>query len=874
MGKTRVYELAKELDLNSKELIKAIQKIGIPVANHMSTLNESDVERIRQHYTPPEEKKIIEKRIQPSIIRRRVRRVVAEPEEGEAPPQEIEVTEEAPAEEEAPSEPIGPVVTRRKKVRPKEEVPVEGKEEEKPVTPEEKEEELKEAAEEKAAEPKAIATEAAEEAVAAEEKVKPLPSAKKAVDGKKPAVKKKKLRSRDEPARIISRPKPPAALEEAEAERKKVIRPKKKWVVISDDAELKEKVGGKKGKLGAQPAVEGAKKFRRRERKIVPEKKLEEPKGKKTEITIPKAIKRKIKIAEFIAVGDLARKMGTKATEVIKKLWELGVMATINQAIDVDTAQLVSDEFGYEVEKITFEAESVLEREADDETKLRARPPVITIMGHVDHGKTKLLDAIRKTDVVASEAGGITQHIGAYHVKLRDGEIVFIDTPGHEAFTAMRARGSHVTDIVVLVVAASEGVKEQTIEAINHAKAAEVPIIVALNKIDLAEADPEKTKRELTEHGLVPEEWGGDVIFVEISAKERVNIDKLLEMILLQSEMLELRANADKMARGTIIETRLDKGQGPVATVLIQEGTLQVGDPFVSGQVFGKVRALLNDRGGKLKKAGPSQPVEVLGFSGVPEAGDQFIVVSDERKARLAVQHRHEQFRQKELANVSKVTLENLYDRIKEGAFKELKAIIKADVHGSSEAVRKSINDINTNGEIKVNIIHEAVGAINESDVMLASASNAIVIGFNVLPDPNAQSLAAAEQVDIRTYNIIYEAIDDIKKAMEGLLAPIQKEKMLGRAQVLQPFQVSKIGTIAGSKIVEGKISRGALARLIRNEEVIHEGKIASLKRFKDDVKEALTGYECGIKLENYDDVHIDDIIEAYEFEEVAQKLK
>ncbi|MFH1337196.1 MAG: translation initiation factor IF-2, partial [Candidatus Zixiibacteriota bacterium] len=532
------------------------------------------------------------------------------------------------------------------------------------------------------------------------------------------------------------------------------------------------------------------------------------------------------------------------------------------------------EEFGYEVEKVSLAAEEVFAREEDDEASLHPRPPVVTVMGHVDHGKTKLLDAIRETNVTDKEAGGITQHIGAYLVDLPQGEIVFIDTPGHEAFTAMRARGSQVTDIVVLVVAANEGVKEQTTEAINHARDARVPIIVAINKIDLPEANPEKIRRELAEQGLLSEEWGGDTIFVEISAKQKTNIDKLLEMILLQAEILELKANPNKLARGVIIESRLDKGQGPVATVLIQEGTLKVGDPFVSGQIYGKVRAMFNDKGKPIEKAGPAFPVEVLGFAGTPNAGDSFIVVSEERKARMVAEHRQQKERQQEWAKVHKVTLENLYDKIKEEELKELKLIIKADVHGSIEALTKALMGINTNERIKLNLIHSAVGAVNESDVMLASASNAIIIGFNVAPDQKSQNLASVEHVDIRTYNIIYDVIDDIKKAMEGLLAPIRKEMILGRAEVIQLFHVSKVGTIAGSKIVEGKMVRGASARLLRNDEVIHEGKISTLKRLKDDVKEALTGYECGIKLDGFNDIQLNDTVEAYTYEEVASRLE
>ncbi|MBN2467020.1 MAG: translation initiation factor IF-2 [Deltaproteobacteria bacterium] len=867
MTSKRVYELAKELDLNSKELIKAIKEMGIPVSNHMSALDSIDVERVLQYYTPPEEKEVIEKRIKPSVIRRRVQRLKPEPETVVMPEPELEtVPSEPPAETEAEGK-TEELIAEADLTSP---APQEEITEELPVSPDEP------------AEGEAVTESAAEKKLedrrgAIKETTVEAPTVS-GVRGPFAAERKKGLKKRpkDEPAKVISKPIPPPA-EEAKTDtekKKEPSRPKKKRVFVSHGVPETETVAHKTGRKAERSIIEVPKVKHGRERRVVKGKKVERVIHKKTEITTPKAIKRKLKISEVITVGDLSKRMGIKASEVIQKLWELGLMANINQSIDADTAQLVAEEFGYEIEKVSLEAEEILAREEDDIAHLVHRPPVITVMGHVDHGKTKLLDAIRETNVMGMEAGGITQHIGAYHVKLEQGEIVFIDTPGHEAFTAMRARGSQVTDIVVLVVAASEGVKEQTVEAINHAKAAKVPIIVAVNKMDLAEADPERVTRELSDHGLIPEAWGGDTIYVELSAKEKTNIDKLLEMILIQAEVLELKANPDKLARGVVIESRVDKGQGPVATVLIQEGTLKAGDPFVSGQVFGKVRAMLTDRGKKIKKAGPSMPVEVVGFNGPAEAGNTFIVVSEERKARLAVEHRQEKARQMGLTQTGKVTLENLYDKIRTEEFKEFKLIIKADVHGSIEALEKAIRDIDAKGEVKLNLIHGTIGAINESDVMLASASNAIIIGFNVTADNKAQELAAAENVDIRTYSIIYEVIDDIKKAMEGLLSPIQKEKILGRAEVTEVFHVSKVGTIAGSKIVDGKMIRGAQARLFRNNVIVHEGKISTLRRFKDDVKEVLAGFECGIKLENFNDVHLNDIIEAFVYEEVAQRIE
>ena len=879
MVKKRVHELAKELNISSKELVKTIKKIGIPVQNHMSALEPQDEERILQYLTPPEEKKVVEARVKPSVIRRRVERLKVEPEEMEAPP--LPVVEQEPVIERPKAKEEPPENTLIEKPPVSAEPLLEKLLEEQPERPKKPPAEILEPLpppEQKAQEP--TTEEVVPERKKEEREKEPLKPAPKPITGptqikERLAPKKKRAKHKEEPAQIIKKPElPPVLIGEPEVSAETAeSKPKKKRILISDVEPSVEKIFRKKPKRETRVIAPSPKAFRKKERKVFREERVEPVIAKKTEITVPKAIKRKIKIAELITVGELAKKMGVKASAVIKKLWELGLMATINQAIDIDTAQLASEEFGYEVEKVSFDEEELLAREEDDAANLHHRPPVITVMGHVDHGKTKLLDAIRQTNVTAAEAGGITQHIGAYHVNLPQGEIVFIDTPGHEAFTAMRARGSQVTDIVVLVVAANDGVQEQTIEAINHARDAKVPIIVAVNKIDLPEANPELVRRQLSEKGLISEEWGGDTIFVEISAKQKINIDKLLEMILLQSEVLELKANPDKLARGVIIESRLDKGQGPIATVLIQEGTLTVGDPFVTGQIFGRVRAMLDDKGKKIKKAGPSHPVEVVGFPETPHAGELFVVVSEERKARMLAEYRQQKERQLELAQGSKVTLENLYDKIKQEEFKELKIILKADVHGSIEALREALSGL-ISKEIKLNIIHSAVGAIGESDVMLALASNAIIIGFNVAPDQKTQSLAQAEKVEIRTYSIIYDIIEDIKKAMEGLLTPLQKEKSMGRAEVLQVFSVSKVGTIAGSKVVEGKMVRGALARVLRNGTAVYEGKIASLKRFKDDVKEALMGFECGILLENFNDLQTNDTIEAYIVEEVAQKLE
>jgi translation initiation factor IF-2 len=588
-------------------------------------------------------------------------------------------------------------------------------------------------------------------------------------------------------------------------------------------------------------------------------------------ITAPR--KKSIKLEEGTTVKEFAELIGQKISDVIKKFMELGYMPTINQPVDMDAAVLVAESFGVKIETVTAEHIDVIEEVVEDAVNLKPRPPVITIMGHVDHGKTSLLDAIRQTKVTETEAGGITQHIGAYKVSYQGKEITFLDTPGHEAFTALRARGAKVTDIVVLVVAADDGVMPQTIEAIDHAKAANVPIVVAINKIDKPEANPTRVKTELAEYGVIPEEWGGQNIFVEVSAKKKIGIENLLEMILLQAEIMELKANPNRPARGTIIEAKLDRGRGPVATVLIQSGTLRVGDAFVAGTASGKVRALIDDTGKKINEAGPSTPVEIIGFSDVPNAGDVFVCVEDEKKARQIALARLQKQRLAEIKKQKKLTLDELYSKIKEGQIKELGIVLKGDVQGSIEALKSAFEGI-THPEVKVRVIHSAVGGINESDVMLAAASNAIVIGFNVRPELKASQLAEKEGIDIRLYNVIYDAIEDIKKAIEGMLEPTLKERILGRAEVRQTFQVSKVGTIAGCYVLDGYISRASDGiRVIRNNIVIYEGKIGSLKRFKEDVREVQTGYECGITIENFNDIKVGDILENYVIEKIAAKL-
>ncbi len=588
----------------------------------------------------------------------------------------------------------------------------------------------------------------------------------------------------------------------------------------------------------------------------------------------PKAnpIPKEIDIMEVVTVSELARKMNLKANELIGKLMSMGMMVTINQQIDAETAEILAGEYDCKVKIVSLYDETILETPDDKEEDLRPRPPIVTVMGHVDHGKTKLLDAIRTTDVVAGEHGGITQHIGAYQVHHKDQLVTFLDTPGHEAFTLMRARGAQITDIVVLVVAANDGVMPQTMEAIDHAKEAKVPIIVAINKVDLPEANIDRVKQQLSERELIAEDWGGDIAMVPVSALKKEGISELLESILIQAEVMELRANDERMAEGKIIESRIDPGRGTVASVLIERGTLKVGHSFIAGIYSGKVRALYNDRGEKVTEAGPAMPVEIVGFDGVPDAGDPFQVTEDERTARQLGAKRQELKRVEEAKNVKKVTLDNLYDSIQEGTVQELKVVIKGDVHGSVEALQSALEKLSTR-EVRLVAIHAAAGAINEGDVMLASASNALVIGFQVRPTPRAIATAEREKVEIKKYSIIYDAVEDIRAAMEGMLAPELKEQIIGTAEVRDTFKVPKIGVIAGSYITSGTFQRNAGVRVFREGVKLHEGTISSLKRFKDDVKEVETGYECGIGVNKFQDIQVGDTLEAFVIQEIAKKL-
>jgi translation initiation factor IF-2 len=811
MAKVRVFEAAKESGHDVQDLLAALTKLGVKVRSHLSPVDEEDLEKAFKALG------------------------------GKA-----KAVKKAEAVAEAPPKPA-PVVRRRRKAAEPEEEAVEAPEaggaEALPAAAEMPVDTETPPSEVESAETGAPAPEAppAEEApmVAAEAEEAPAEGA--AAPGEKEEFGLKVVRFIHPPTE--ERPAGGAPAYHMSKEEREATRAARK--------------AGKKRSKGKREVVA------RPELKRAPQ---------RTQITVPKAIKRRIRISEVIALSDLSQRMGVKATDLIKKLMSLGVLATINQTVDADTAALVASEFGYEVENIAAAEEEILTQAEDRPEELLPRPPVVTVMGHVDHGKTSLLDTIRKTRVAAGEAGGITQHIGAYAVEASRGPLVFLDTPGHEAFTALRARGAKLTDITVLVVAADDGIMPQTVEAIDHSKAAKVPIIVAVNKMDKPEADPDKVKRGLTEHGLVPEDWGGDIICVPVSAKKGTGIDELLEMIALQAEMMELTANPDKPARGTVIEARIDRGRGPVATVLVQEGTLKVGDILLAGFNSGRIRSLTNDQGKRVKEAKPSTPVEVTGLDGVPTAGEFFQVVDSERAAREVAGRRAEKNREEEMAKSRKVTLADLHTRIAEGQIKELPVIIKADVQGSVEALTQALEKIAT-AEVKIRVIHGAVGGITENDVNLASASQAIIVGFNVRPEAKAAGIADQVGVDVRLYDVIYDATDDLKKALAGLLAPTQEERVLGRAEIRQTFRIPKAGTVAGCYVTQGVVQRNARLRLLRDNVVIYQGELGSLKRFKDDVREVREGFECGLSIQNYNDVKEGDVLEFYVVEDVERTL-
>ncbi len=897
MATIRVQNLAKELKVDVLQLMQHLKdSLGMQVT-YLSTLDEGTAAQIRQIMSQ-KTAQVEELRIGDNVKRRR-RVAPAAPVQPVAPPEEAAPTPPPPAPEEAPPvKKAPPARARVVELPPKAAVIVTPAPAPPPPPP----------AEDAAPAPKAPAPKAPAAPPVEEPAMPPAPeqslpekpaAAEPPAEAKAPqaAVKRPKprLKRKETPARIISLPTepPPAPAPKtpppSQARPQPEARPRYEGPPAASPPpaappkpDIKGKKKPKKVEVVEIPKGKPAKKREVRERADL----YTEGEGRshgrrkgmkkaikkmsKSELTVPKAIKRRVKVGDSITVGELAKRMGIKSSEVIKQLLSMGVMANINYPIDYDSAVLVASEFGFEAERAEVQEVDLL-AVGEDKGEAVPRPPVVTIMGHVDHGKTSLLDGIRESRVVASEAGGITQHIGAYHVELPQGnKVVFLDTPGHEAFTAMRARGAQVTDLVVLVVAADDGVMEQTQEAINHARAAGVPLVVAVNKIDKPNANPERVKRELANVGVVPEEWGGDILFAEVSAKKHLGIDDLLEKILLQAEVLDLKAPANIRAQGHIIEARLDKGRGPVATVLVQKGTLHQGDYFVCGPEYGRVRALFDELGNRVEVVTPGLPVEVQGFSGVPEAGDEFQVLEDERKVKQIAMMRQQKQREAALAKISRVSLEKLYQQIKEGAVKELKLILKADVQGSIEALTKALSELG-NEEIKVNVIHTGIGDVTESDIMLASASDAITVGFNVRTNPKAHSLAEQEQVDVRFYNIIYNLLNEIQAAMEGMLEPLVEEKVVGQAEVRAVFSVSKVGTIAGCMVQEGKIERNSLARVKRKGAVLVDGaRVNSLKRFKEDAKEVMAGYECGIGLDKFNEFQAGDIIEAY----VQEKVK
>ena len=898
-GKKRIHELAKEWNLSTRDLLARLDRLGIRNKKSQSSLNDDQVARVRealgvrekgaveigaervvaervvtQKDTSEEQlvtsrEQVVENRVRANVIRRRTTRV------------EVLKREDLPASAPPAMPPFGSV-----EMPP---VPPADSRWSAPAEPVHAPEPERPPAEKTAPgvqEPRSAAVAPAVRSpaeVVARAGVAPAPVAASPA----PAAGPPSMSGSDTPqtVRVLGRIDLKKAIPPKPAPRRTTTetveaRPDPNAVALPPDALARGREGeaGKRKKrkvIRKQDQLETLERDRRpgklrRKKRALPGKEQH-----RTEITTPKASKRVVKISEGVTVGDLARAIGVKFGEVIRKLMDMGMMATVNQMLDVDTATLVAAEFDYTVDNVALDAEALLETgaEIEDETGERhARPPVVTIMGHVDHGKTSLLDAIRETNVTAGEAGGITQHIGAYAVEVGDRRVAFLDTPGHEAFTAMRARGAKVTDLVVLVVAADDGIMPQTQEAIDHARAASVPIIVAVNKIDKPEADLERVTRELANHGLAPESWGGDTIVVPVSAKTREGIPHLLEMLLLQADVLELTAVTDRLARGTIIEAKLDRGRGPVATVLVQGGTLKVGDAFVCGLEYGRIRALIDDHGRKVTEAGPSSPVEILGLTGVPASGDAFVAVADEAKARQVAELRRAKQRESELATTSKVSLEDLYQQIQTGGVKELKLVLKADVQGSAEAVRDALGRLATD-EVKLSVIHASVGGINESDVLLAAASNAIVIGFGVRPESKASELAAREGVDIRLYGIIYEVVNDVRDALEGLLEPTLRERVSGRAEVRQVFSVPSAGKVAGCYVTEGKLTRGSRARLVRDHVVVHEGRISTLRRFKEDAREVASGYECGLSLESFQDVKEGDVVETFEVEEVARQL-
>lgn len=907
MSRVRVYELAKEAGMTGKDLADKLIAEGYDVKGHSSTVDEDTAEKIRRTMLQNSETELVEKRIDASqgatVIRRRAtiirRRPKAEQEEPAEETAEIEEAEqladgdadtdrptvpaeaeEAPArqphaEEEQQPSAQGTAEQTEETAQPV----VDGDQEAIPST-ESDDSTSDEAAEEPAAQPAEADGGETERPPKKPKKVERKGIARVVGSIDLPVAEEKDAAERSRPKKAARSTasktgRPNIAVQfqqETPAEASERARKKGKRAVGTEDEERDRRSkgarkGGKKSvkfthfDADYQRGGKRGKRGRKADKRIAPS-------------TVEmKASKRKITVFDTITVGDLAARMKVKASEVIAKLMGLGVMATMNQAVDIETATLIAADFGYEVEQGITEEIGIQLLDAQEEGgETRMRPPVVTVMGHVDHGKTSILDAIRKTDVAEGEAGGITQHIGAYHVRSKAGDVTFVDTPGHAAFTEMRSRGAQITDLVILVVAADDGVMDQTKEAINHAQAANVPILVAVNKIDKDNADPDRVKRELSDFGLIPEDWGGQTIYCETSAKKNIGIDELLENIQLMSEMLELQADASRKAKGRVVEAQLDKGRGAVATVLVQDGTLRTGDYFVVGQHSGKVRAMRDDKGRPVKEVGPSSPVEVQGLSGVPLAGDEFIVVTDEKMAKSVSQARSMKVRETELAAGSKISLDKLFEKMSEGDVQELRVIIRADVQGTLEAFAKAAEELSTE-MIKVRVLHEGTGTITDSDILLASASDAIIIGFNVRPSAKIKDLASRENVDLRSYDVIYHALDDIRKAMLGMLDPTFEEEVIGTAEIRDIFSVPKVGKIAGCFVTDGVIRRNAGVRVVRDGVVVYTGKISSLRRFKEDAKEVVAGYECGIGVEHFNDIKVGDQLEAFVMQQVEAKL-
>jgi translation initiation factor IF-2 len=869
MPNLRVYEFSKEVGLSNKDVIAIANKLGISVRSHTSSISGEDAEKIRENLKTPNPQDLS-----------------SSAEEDEKTDEKVKVFRSDSGEEVVERRKGRSVILRKKKKTGEPDVKAAQLIEEevgKAIDKTPAETQLK-TPEEVSEETREIETEIIEE--------QPIPESETGRETIPEQIEVQGLRI-EEAKEEAKRPEEVGEKEDEEEKVKKKgrkVKPKREEIIDEDTLEelrraFKTKLPGRKREYlvedrrsrvrplqGSFQREKPSLRIRKDYAKDIESGKFEAPSAEI--IPFPKKpIKKSIKLGDTITVGGLAKKMGVKVGEVIKRLMDLGAKYTVNQSIDHETAAIVAEELGFEVTVDKFEEDELL-LESDQEVKgeFVPRPPIVTVMGHVDHGKTTLLDTIRKANVVAEEMGGITQHIGAYCVSVDERKVVFVDTPGHEAFTAMRARGANVTDIVILVVAADDGVMPQTVEAVNHARAAGVPIIVAINKVDKPESNPDMVKRQLSDIGLIPEEWGGDTLFAEISAKTNVGIKELLELVLLQADVMELKAIKDKRAIGAVIEAELSKGRGPLATIIVNEGTIRVGDYVIAGTTYGRVRALIDDKGNREDSAGPSLPVEVMGLSGVPRAGERLYVVKDEKTAKELVTHREIKERQRLTASKRKLSLEDLFESIQKEEVKELLLIIKADTQGSVEAIKDAVSKLSTD-KCRVNIVHSGVGAINETDVTLAVASNAIVLGFNVRPDVNALSLAEKEGVSTELHTIIYDAVDRIKKAMEGLLEPVIKERVLAHAEVRATFTISKIGTIAGCIVTDGKVSRGNRVRLLRDGVLIYEGKLSSLKRFKDDVREVQTGFECGIGIENFNDIKVADTLEFYDLEEIKQQL-